>query len=62
MSNCGKVKDQIQQKRVLTSLRTPTGHLNREPLRVTYIFIEIIFFLKQKNLTEKFFCRAVETF
>jgi hypothetical protein len=37
--HCGKVQRPDSAKASLTSLRTPTGHLNREPLRVTYSFI-----------------------
>ncbi|HJT85782.1 MAG TPA: hypothetical protein VJ697_14965, partial [Nitrososphaeraceae archaeon] len=36
--HCGKVQRPDSAKASLTSLRTPTDHLNREPLRVTYSF------------------------
>jgi hypothetical protein len=45
-----RYKDQIQAEASLTSLRTPTDHLNREPLRVTYSYK---FFFFKKNLSFK---------
>jgi len=54
-----RCKDQIQQKRVLTSLRSPTGHLNREPLRV---HIHRVFFKIETKLVLNYYLTLKKTY